>query len=384
MILTMSVVENSYSPLLVVINVGSSTIKMAVYQVEKQKLYLNEKCQTERDVSLFIERFKLLVSGRKGKVMSVAHRFVALAPNIQSPAVLTEKLLARLVETEDLAPLHNPLAISIIKICQSIFAHHVLQTIHSDSEFFNILPSVASDYAISRAITAHGNVKKTGFHGLAHRSMLHALREAELKRNKNNQRVITIQLGSGCSICAIKGDSPMDISMGSSTNEGLIMANRSGDVDAVSLLRIQIESSLDAEQIINELNQTSGILGLTGYSGDMEKIIRSDSDVDKEAIEKYCYRIRKYIGAYAAILGGLDCLVIGGGVGANSSLIRKKILSHWEWLSMLYNEKSKISLNDQLTEISHAKSKVKIFICKIDEELLIAGDAFKIISRIYS
>lgn len=379
-----NIVENSYSPLLVVINVGSSTIKMAVYQVDKEQLYLNDKCKTERDVSLFIERFKQLISGRKGKVLVVAHRFVALEASIQSPAVLTDKVIEKLVNTEDLAPLHNPFAISVIKICQAIFAQHVLQTIHSDSEFFNNLPSVASDYAISKTIKAQSNIRKTGFHGLAHRSMLLALREAKLKGNKNFQKIITIQLGSGCSICAIKGDSPIDISMGSSTNEGLIMSNRSGDVDALSMLEIQNEKNLNADQFIKELTQSSGLLGLTGYSGDMEKILQSESDVDKEAIEKYCYRIRKYIGAYVAILGGLDCLLIGGGVGANSSVIRTKILSHWEWLNMLHNEKSKKSVNDQLTEISHVESKVKIFICKIDEEQLIAEDAFKMISRIYS
>lgn len=380
----MSINNKSYLPMLVVVNVGSSTIKMAVYQVDKQQLYLNEKCKTERDVSLFIERFKLLITGRKGKIIAVAHRFVALDPSIQSPAVLTENVMARLVETEALAPLHNPFAISVIKVCQGIFAQHVLQTIHSDSEFFKNLPNVASDYAISKTITAHSNIKKTGFHGFAHRSMLRTLREAELKGNREFQKVITIQLGSGCSICAIKNDSPIDISMGSSTNEGLIMSNRSGDVDATSILKTQNESSLNADQLMKELSQSSGMLGLTGYSDDMKTITQSDSANDKEAIEKYCYRIRKYMGAYIAILGGLDCLLIGGGVGANSSLIRTKILSHWEWLSMLHNEKSQRSVNEQLTEISHTKSKVKIFICKIDEEQLIADDAFKMISRIYS
>ena len=126
----MNITDQSHSPMLVVINVGSSTIKMAVYQVDKQQLQLNEKCSTKRDVSLFIERFKQLISGTNGKIIAVAHRFVALDSTIQSPVVISEKVMTRLIETEDLAPLHNPFAISVIKICQAIFAQHVLLTIH--------------------------------------------------------------------------------------------------------------------------------------------------------------------------------------------------------------------------------------------------------------
>lgn len=380
----MNITDQSHSPMLVVINVGSSTIKMAVYQVDKQQLQLNEKCSTKRDVSLFIERFKQLISGTNGKIIAVAHRFVALDSTIQSPVVISEKVMTRLIETEDLAPLHNPFAISVIKICQAIFAQHVLQTIHSDSEFFKDLPDIASDYALSKTLTAKRNINKKGFHGFAHRSMLHILREAKLKDSGKHQKIITIQLGSGCSICAINSDKPVDISMGSSTNEGLIMSNRSGDVDSESMLKIQHELSLNADQVMRELNESSGMLGLTGYSGDMKTITQSDSKYDKEAIEKYCYRIRKYIGAYVAILGGLDCLIIGGGVGANSSLIRTKILSNWQWLNMISDEKSIRAVNKRLSDISHTKSNVKIFICSIDEEHLIADDAFKLISQIYS
>lgn len=380
---------NLHAPFLVVINVGSSTIKMAIYQIGENKLIFIKRCSVERDISAFIESFKELISGYKGKIIAVAHRLVAVDSSLSTPAVISERMLSELIETEYLAPLHNPFSISIIKICQEIFAQHVLQTIHSDSEFFKELPDIASDYAVSKNISSHTDLVKKGFHGFAHKSMLLTLRKSiktdkVLKRCGEFQKILTIQLGSGCSICAINNDSPIDISMGSSTNEGLIMSNRSGDVDTLAILKLLQDKTISIDQLVKELNQSSGLLGLTGSTGDMSQVTQGESKNYQDAINKYCYRIRKYMGAYVAVLGGVDCILIGGGVGKNSQLIRSKIFQDWHWLSMFHDEDNQRQINAKLNDISASGSKVKILVCDIDEEQLIAEDSFNLISEFYS
>lgn len=376
--------DNSHSPHLVVINVGGATIKIALFRLENSQLIQCERYIVKRELSEFVSCLKTAIQECKNQVISVAHRIVATEPEIQSPSIIDRGLLNSLSASEQLAPNHNPFAIAIIKVCIEEFGENIPQTIHCDSEFFKNLPEVASDFAPPKIIASKCDFSKKGFHGFAHRSMLSRLKENLSKKDNQTfqrapMRVLSIQLGSGCSICAILDGQPIDISMGVSTNEGLIMSCRSGDLDVYSVLRAIQDQKISIDQFLDELQSSSGLYALSGYSADVSNLLKSNQQSDQLAIQKYCYRIRKYMGAYVAVLGGLDFLLIGGGVGFNNEEIRRLLLNDWQHLSMFHEEKGFSEINEPLKEISSDESKVKIYLCDIDEEVLIAEDCQRMI-----
>jgi acetate kinase len=219
-----------------------------------------------------------------------------------------------------LAPLHNPHALAWIAACRAQFGRAVPQAAMFDTAFFASLPRFASTYALPAALTGHGELRRFGFHGLAHQSMLAAWGQGQ-------GRLITVQLGSGCSIAAIRDSQAVDTSMGFTPLEGLVMSTRSGDVDPGLLLHLQVAGGHSAERLAEVLSHQSGLLGLSSRSSDMRALLAADDPASALAIEIYCYRVRKYIGAYLAALNGADAILFGGGVGENAPAIRERILS---------------------------------------------------------
>ncbi|MFZ5493191.1 MAG: acetate/propionate family kinase [Pseudomonadota bacterium] len=268
-----------------------------------------------------------------------------------------------------LAPLHNPPALAMIRACGQRFGAQVPQVAVFDTAFFADLPAVARTYALPQALTQAHAVRRHGFHGIAHQ----ALWRAWQAHTRGGGRVVTLQLGAGCSAAAIADGRPLDTSMGFTPLEGLVMATRCGDVDPGLLLHLQRATGLDAAQMEELLSRQSGLLGLAG-SADMAALLADPSPQARLAVELYCQRIRKYIGAYAAVLGGLDGIVFGGGVGEHAPAVRARVLADMQWLGVHLDETANAATGAS-ARISTADSACAAWVFEVNEacELARAG-----------
>jgi len=312
-----------------------------------------------------------------GDVRACAHRMVHGGMDFSASRIVdeaTQEVLARLTEV---APLHMPIALEWIDLCRAHFGPSVVQIAVFDTAFFSDLPAVARLYAIPLQLQKTHGVRRFGFHGLAHASML---RQIQLVRPdlERGGRLITIQLGAGCSMAAINGGEPRDTSMGFSPLEGLVMATRAGDIDAGLLTFLQRRAAFTTESLEWLLNTQSGLLGVSGLSADMRVLLESRSAEANLAIDLYCYRVRKYIGAYMAVLRGADLIAIGGGVGEHSPDIRQRILEGMEWCGISLDRKRNDAARgteERSARISSAESSVDVWAIAVDEGAEIAREA---------
>lgn len=300
----------------------------------------------------------------------VVHRIVhggALA----RPALIDASVEAQIESCAPLAPLHNPPALAMIRACRRRFGPEVPQLAVFDTAFFADLPAVARSYALPRALTEAHGIRRYGFHGIAHQALWRAWRAHTGRAG----RLVTLQLGAGASAAAIADGRPLDTSMGYTPLEGLVMATRSGDVDPGLLLHLQQAAGLDAAQMQDTLAHHSGLLGLAG-NADMAAVLADPSPAAKLAVDVYCQRIRKYIGAYAAVLGGIDGIAFGGGVGEHAPAIRAGVLTGMDWLGVQVDETVNAAANGTAC-ISSAGSPCAVWVFRVDEadELARAGQA---------
>lgn len=305
---------------------------------------------------------------------AVAHRWVHGGPRVRKPALIDANMEAALAEAAPLAPLHAPANRAWLAHCQTIMGPGVPQIVAPDTAYFANLPDIAARYALPRELSARHGIRRYGFHGLAHQSMVTqwlAQRGEEI----GEARVISLQMGAGCSVAASLGGVPIDTSMGFSPLEGLVMATRAGDTDAGLLLYLQRKAGMDAAQLETILNQQSGLLGLSGISGDMRVLLASDAPEARSAIALYCYRAKKYIGAYLAALGGADAIVFGGGVGENSHLIRELITSGMEWCGLTLDAAANQAPDRTGGRISATGSKIEVTVIRVDEAHIMAQAA---------
>lgn len=272
-----------------------------------------------------------------------------------------------------LAPLHNPPALAMIRACRQRFGADIPQLAVFDTAFFADLPAAARTYALPSQLTSAYGIRRYGFHGIAHQALWRAWQECAGRGG----RVVTLQLGAGCSAAAIADGRPLDTSMGFTPLEGLVMATRSGDVDPGLLLYLQRVAGLDAVQLERLLDTQSGLLGMAG-SGDMRTLLADGSPGAALAIGVYCQRVRKIIGAYAAVLGGLDGVVFGGGVGEHAAEIRSRILADMDWLGVRLDAAANDAATAPASHISAAGSACKAWVFEVDEatELARAGQAW--------
>jgi acetate kinase len=240
-----------------------------------------------------------------------------------------------------------------------------------DSGFFAELPAVAATYALPAELRARFGLRRLGFHGLAHRSMWR--RFAELERGHTG-RVISFQLGSGCSVAALRDGRPIDTSMGFSPLEGLVMATRAGDVDPGMLLHLMTEHGLTAAGLADLLNEASGLAGLSGQGGDMRALLASETAEARLAVDVYCYRARKYLGAYMAALGGCDAVLLGGGVAEKAPRIRAGILAELGALGIDLDAQLNATVKGE-GRLSREGSTTAAFVVPTDEEAIMAEEA---------
>jgi acetate kinase len=311
-------------------------------------------------------------------IHAVGHRVVHGGERFTHSVVINDDVLRGIEDCIDLAPLHNPTNIKGIMAAREVFGAGLPQVAVFDTAFHQTLPEHAFLYALPYQLYRRHRIRRYGFHGTSHRYVAYRYRQLrKIERDQTN--VITMHLGNGCSIAAIRAGDSLDTSMGLTPLEGLVMGTRSGDIDPAIVDFVAAKEGLTAQQVETLLNKQSGLLGISGLTNDMRELLdEAHENNDRRArlaIEIFCYRARKYIGAYLAAMGGADALVFTGGIGENSPEIRGRICSELEWLGLkIDDELNTRHLNGMEGVISDATSRLAIYVIPTDEELLIARD----------
>lgn len=331
---------------------------------------------------------EILTDPKKGVIKSyeeidaVGHRVVHGMEEFNKSVLITPEVIEKVKECYTVAPLHNPANVTGIEAITSLMPD-VPQVAVFDTAFHQTMPAKAYMYALPYSAYEKYGVRRYGFHGTSHRYV--SKRACEfLGLPYDKQRIITCHIGNGGSITAIKDGKSIDTSMGLTPTEGLMMGTRVGDVDPGALVYLMEQEGLDAKGLAKLINKESGVLGVSEISSDMrdiENAIEEGNERAKLAMEMYEYRILKYIGAYTAVLGGVDIIVFTGGVGENQISTREKICRQLAYLGITFNEEANKTRGKEI-EISGKDSKVHVVVIPTDEELVIAQDTAAIVEKL--
>ncbi len=314
---------------------------------------------------------------KPGEIEVVGHRVVHGGESFAETTIITKKVKEKIQKLFPLAPLHNPANYLGIEVAEKIFSK-AKQVAVFDTAFHQTMPQKAFTYAIPKSFYTDFHIRAYGFHGTSHKYISSKAMEY---LHKPHAKLITIHLGNGCSMTAVKNGKSIDTSMGFSPLSGLVMGTRSGDIDPSIIFHLINQLGYDPEQVNTLLNKRSGMLGLTGFSDmrDIGKAVQDGNSDAELALEIYVYRIIKYIGSYAAVLNGLDAIVFTAGVGENDVKTRHLICNEMQFLGIhLDKEKNKIS-STKTREINSASSPVKILVVPTNEELEIANQCYELL-----
>jgi acetate kinase len=319
-----------------------------------------------------------------GDIEAVGHRVVHGGEHFARSQRVDEHVLQALDDLVELAPLHNPHNIAGVRAASRVFGPGVPQVAVFDTAFHQTLPETAFLYGLPYQLYRRYKVRRYGFHGTSHRYVAHRYRQLT-GRSREGARLITLHLGNGASACAIRGGDSVDTSMGFTPLEGLMMGTRSGDLDAAILDFVANKEGLTLSQVELLLNKQSGLLGLSGLTADMRELLGEIAEHDDRrarlAVEIFCYRVRKYIGAYLAVLDGADAIVFAGGIGENATEVRARICSGLEWLGITVDPSANGTLTDgREGRFSAPASRVELWVIPTDEELLIARDTWRVVT----
>jgi acetate kinase len=318
-------------------------------------------------------------------IHAVAHRVVHGGEKFKQSVFIDDAVLKEIEDCIELAPLHNPANIKGIVAAREIFGRGIPQIAVFDTAFHQTLPERAFLYAIPYQFYRRHKIRRYGFHGTSHRYVAYRFRRLQnISRDKTN--VITLHLGNGCSIAAIKNGDSIDTSMGLTPLEGLVMGTRSGDLDAAIIEFICSKEGLTVQEVESLLNKQSGLLGISGLTNDMRELVaEAEESNDRRAelaIEIFCYRAAKYIGSYIVAMNGADAIIFTGGIGENSSLIRAKICEQLKWLGIEIDDaQNENCIKGQTGIVSKENSRLKICVIPTNEELLIARDTARLMIK---
>jgi len=327
-----------------------------------------------KEVAALLTDAEVGVIKKPGEIEAVGHRVVHGGETFAATTIITKKVKEKIQKLFPLAPLHNPANYLGIEVAEKIFTK-AKQVAVFDTAFHQTLPSKAFTYAIPKSFYTDHHIRAYGFHGTSHK---YVCEKAMEYLDKPGAKLISIHLGNGCSMAAVKNGHSIDTSMGFSPLSGLVMGTRSGDIDPSIIFHLINQLGYDPEQVNVLLNKRSGMLGLTGFSDmrDIGKAVREGNGDAALALEVYTYRIKKYIGSYAAALNGLDAIVFTAGVGENDVHTRQLICNEMQFLGIhLDEEKNKIT-STITREINSAASPVKILVVPTNEELEIAKQCY--------
>lgn len=319
---------------------------------------------------------------RTADVHAVGHRVVHGGELFKESTLIDDRVLKGIEDCIDLAPLHNPNNVKGILAARELLGSNVPQVAVFDTAFHHSIPEQAYLYAIPYHLYRRHRIRRYGFHGTSHRYVAFRYRALrELTRDQTN--IITLHLGNGCSAAAMKAGFPVDTSMGMTPLEGLVMGTRSGDLDPAIVSVIARKEGMSPSEVDTLLNTQAGLLGISGLTNDMRELQAELKEHDDRrvrlAIEIFCYRARKYIGAYLAAMGGADAVVFTGGIGENSPEVRARICSEMEWAGLHLDAVKNQETVGREGLISTEDSKLLAYAIPTDEELLIARDTVRVI-----
>ena len=390
-----------------VINAGSSSIKYQLFEMPAEKVLAKGLLEKIGEETSQLNHFsdskehkiktkaadhsagmKLILDALVGpqtgvikdvsEITAVGHRVVHGGEEFTDSVVINDEVIASIEKFADLAPLHNPPNLTGIKAAQKGLPK-ALQVACFDTAFHTSIPKVAYIYGLPYEIYEKYRVRKYGFHGTSHRYVARRC-AAIMGRDKYDVNVITCRLGNGCSITAVKGGKSVDTSMGLTPLEGVVMGTRSGDFDPAILFYLS-GKGYSIDELNDMCNKQSGLLGISGVSNDMRNLreqAEAGNDRAKLAFDIFCYRIRKYIGSYTAVLGRLDALVFTGGIGENVAEVRAQVCRNLEQIGIKIDSAANEATIRREGLISSAQSRVKVYCVPTNEELAIAGDTFRL------
>jgi len=326
------------------------------------------------------------VIGAVGEIEAVGHRVVHGGERFQRSVRIDDTVLHGMEDMIELAPLHNPHNIKGVAAARAVLGAEVPNVAVFDTAFHHTLPEKAYLYAIPYQLYRRHKVRRYGFHGTSHRYVAYRWRELTLVAREAT-RIITLHLGNGCSACAIDQGNSVDTSMGFTPLEGLVMGTRSGDLDPAVVEFLEAKEGLSATAVDNLLNKQSGLLGISGLTNDMRDLLAEAHENDDRrarlAIDMFCYRARKYIGAYLAALGGADAIIFAGGIGENAPEVRAQICRGLEWVGIEIDEAANTRMVGGVEgRITTDSSRLAVWVIPTDEELLIARDTFRVVTGV--
>ena len=402
-----------------VLNVGSSTVKFQLIRTDQERIEHDRDARLARGVveriggeavlALWSEAkgdtratasirdlraaidwiLKWLASDTSGvdiaslsEIEAVGHRVVHGGERFTHSVLIDDPTLRQLEDQIDLAPLHMPYNVAGIRaVKESLGA--VPQAAVFDTSFHHTLPEQAYLYGIPYSLYRRYKIRRYGFHGTSHRYVAYRYRQLTGK-SRDETHLVTLHLGNGCSACAIRKGASVDTSMGFTPLEGLVMGTRAGDLDPAILDFVSVKEGVDLRGVENLLNKQSGLLGISGLTNDMRELLAEADEHDdrraKLAIEIFCYRARKYIGAYLAAMGGADGVVFTGGIGQNSPRVRARILDGLDYLGLeLDPDANAVTTGSTAGRISREGSRLSAWMIPTDEELLIARDTVRLV-----
>lgn len=388
---------------IVIINSGSSSIKYQLIEMPAKEVicsgmidrigletsnfsYVTNKVKVEETLPIANHKIglkkiaQLLMDDEKGvikstkEIQAVGHRVVHGGSLFSDTALITKEVQEEIRHLCDLAPLHNPAHLEGIIVAEEIFAD-AKQVAVFDTAFHQTMPAVAYKYAIPNYLLTENKIRAYGFHGTSHKYVSEKAIDYLKSVNSPYKNIITIHLGNGCSITAIKDGKCIDHSMGFSPSNGLIMGTRAGDIDQSVIFYMVNTLGYSLNDVNTMLNKQSGMLGLTGFS-DLRDIESNAAQGNKEcqlALDMNAYRIKKFIGSYTAALNGLDAIVFTAGIGENSSLMRKLVCADMDFYGLQLDDAVNEVRSKEIREINTPESKTKILVIPTNEEIEIAN-----------
>lgn len=362
------------------VNTGSSSVRLALHQAVTDRPITLASALLARGDAVPAERMRAFVAAHAGGPLGgVAHRVVHGGRSFTGPRRIDECVEAEIERLAPLAPLHNPEALHWLRAAREAFGAGLPQVAVFDTAFHATLPEAAARYALPHALAEQHGLRRYGFHGLAHRALW--ARWCALRPDlPAGGRLVSLQLGAGCSACAIDQGRSVDTTMGYSPLEGLMMATRSGDVDAAVLLALQRDAGLEPAALERMLTRESGLLGVSGLSSDMRVLLASEEPRAQLAVAMFCHRVRKAIGACLAVLGGADGIVFGGGIGENAVPVRARILEGFEWAALRLDPQANAACIGREGRISRADGGLQAWVVPVDEAHEIATQALPLLA----
>ena len=392
---------------ILVVNAGSSSLKYQLIEMDNESVLAKGVCERiGQQGSVLVHRGKgeevriqgampthseaikmvldALVDKNYGvisdmkEIAAVGHRVLHGGVIFKESALVTDETLKQIESNIDLGPLHMPPNIMGIKACRAAMPH-ASQVAVFDTTFHATMPDYAYMYAIPYDDYKDFKIRKYGFHGTSH---LFVSGEAAKLMGRKDFKLVVCHLGNGASVSAVKDGKCVDTSMGLTPLEGLVMGTRSGDIDPAVIEYLMDKKGIDIHEATNYLNKKSGVLGVSGVSSDFRDLVAAMNDGNDRArlaIDMFSYRVKKYIGSYAAAMGGLDCVAFTGGIGEHTEIVREKVMNGLEFLGIDFDyDKNNNVPRGEITLLTKPASKVKVYIIPTNEELVIARETLRL------